>query len=173
MMGNEQEVRSDRSLLNLPQVTQHLGKVASSQVNRHLRISSPQGKKGMAAPQASPNPLWPLISLPSSLACQTHRLHLKLASDFRRPGMPLHFLWTQLEQPPQKMKFVPTPFRHMPQGSLPDCWRISSSGPDIRTLVLHMRTQGPFPSILVFQRISFCNSFSDSVITRSSRYRFS
>ena len=29
-------------------------------------------------------------------------------------------MWIQLEQPPQKMVFVPTPLRHMPHGHLPD-----------------------------------------------------
>ena len=88
-----------------------------------------------------------VISLPSiGLACPMHRLHLKLVSDFRWPGMPLHFLWIQLEQPPQKMEFVPMPLRPTPQGSLPDFWSTSSPGPDNRTLVLPMLNRSPFPS---------------------------
>ena len=117
-----------------------------------------------------------VISLPSIvLAWPVHRLHLKLASDFRRPGMPLHFLWIQLEQPPQKMEFVRMPSRPTPQGSSPDFWSISSPDPDIRTLVLPMLTRSAFPSMLVFQRISFyCSSSRESVMmTKLSAYRFS
>ena len=128
----------------------------------------------MAPPQASPDTVTSVISLPSSgLAWPVHRLHLKLASDFRQPGMPLHFLWIQLEQPPQKMEFVRMPLRPMPQGSLPEFWSTSSPDPDISTLVLPMSTQSPFPSMLVFQRISFyCNSSKESVMmTKSSAYR--
>ena len=33
-------------------------------------------------------------------------------SGFREPGILLHSLWTQLEQPPLKMEFVPRPLRH-------------------------------------------------------------
>ena len=130
----------------------------------------------MAPSQASPNTVTFVISLPSiGLAWPVHRLHLKLASDFRRPGMPLHFLWIQLEQPPQKMEFVRMPLRPMPLGSLPEFWSTSSPEPDISTLVLPMSTQSPFPSMLVFQRISFyCNSSKESVMmTKSSAYRFS
>ena len=89
--------------------------------------------------------------------------------------MPLHSLWIQLEQTPQKMELVPTPSRHTPQGSLPDFWSTSNPGPNIRILMLPMLTRNPFPSMLVFQRISFCcNSSNDSVMmARSSAYRFS
>ena len=39
--------------------------------NCQLRISSPQGNRRMAPPQASPYPLWPATGLPSiDLACQ-------------------------------------------------------------------------------------------------------
>ena len=109
------------------------------------------------------------------LACPVHSLHLKLASDFRGPGISLHLLWIQLEQPPQKVEFVLTPLRHTSQWSLTDFWSTSSPGPQIRTLCLPMLTCNPFPSMLVFQRISFCcNSSSNSVMTtRSSAYRFS
>ena len=97
-----------------------------------------------------------IIGLPPiGLAFPMHRLHLKLVSDFRGPEMPLHFLWIQLEQPPLKMDFAPTPLRQRPLGPLPDFWSTSSLGPDIRILVLPMLTQSPFPSMLVFQRISF------------------
>ena len=86
----------------------------------------------------------------------------------------MHSLWTQLEQPPQKMEYVLTPLWQAPQGSLPDFWSTSSPGPDIRTSVLPMFTRSPFPSMLVFQRSSFFyGSSSDSVMmTRSSTYRF-
>ena len=70
--------------------------------------------------------------------------------------MPLPFLWIQLEQPQQKMEFVPTPLRHTSHGSLRDFWSTSSPSPDIKTLVLPMFTRSPFHSMLVFQRISFC-----------------
>ena len=42
---------------------------------------------------------------------------MKPGLGFREREIPLHLLWTQLEQPPQKMKFVLTPLRHTAQRS--------------------------------------------------------
>ena len=42
-----------------------------------------------------------VIGLPSlGLACPVQCWHMELGSGFRGPEIPLHFLWTQLEQPP-------------------------------------------------------------------------
>ena len=50
------------------------------------------------------------------------------------------------------------------------CWSMSSPGSNIRTLVLPMLTQNPFPSKLYFQRISLsCSSSSD--LEMMSRYK--
>ena len=142
--------------------------------NLHRRISSLQGNRRMAPPEASPCPLWSLaIGLPSiDLASAVRCLYLKLGSGFRGP---LHILWTQQEQPPQNMEFVPTPFRHAAhRGSMPDSRSTSNPGSAIRTLVLHLLARSPFPYMLVTQGISFsCSSSGDSVVmTRSSVYRF-
>ena len=140
--------------------------------NCHLRISSPQGGSRMAL--LCPTHCHCDLCLPSTgLACPEHCLHLKLGSGFKEPEIPLHLLWTQLKQPPQKMEFVPTPLWHTAQGSLPDFWSTSSPIPDIRTLVLPMLIRSLFPSMLVFQRISFsCSSSCDwEMMTRSSAYR--
>ena len=139
--------------------------------NWHLRINSPQGNKDGTTSSFSLTTVTSVIGLPSSgLACQVHRLHLKLGSGFRGQEVPLHFFWIQLEQPPQKREFVLIPMRYTPQWSLLD---LCTS--DIRTLVLPMVTRSPFPSMLVFLMISFsCSSSSVSVmVSRSSACRFS
>ena len=60
-------------------------------------------------------------------------------------------------------------------GSLPDFWSTSSPSQDIRTFVLPMLNQSPFPSMLVFQGISFCcnSSCNSMMMTKSSAYKFS
>ena len=59
------------------------------------------------------------IGLPAiGLASPVHGLHLKPGSGYRLPEIPFHFLWTLQEQPAQKIEFVPTPEKHMLQGSL-------------------------------------------------------
>ena len=72
------------------------------------------------------------------------------------------------------MEFVLTPLRHA-RGVFARLLKHIEPQPSIRTLVLPMLTPSPFPTMLVFKRISFsCNSSSDSVMmTRSSAYRFS
>ena len=123
--------------------------------NRHFSISSP----GLSS---------------TGLACPVHHFRLKLRSDSRWPEIPLHLLWTQLEQPPERIEFVPMPLSHTAQGFLLDFWSTSSPRPDTRTLVLPMLTWSPFPSMLVFQRISSsCSSSSDWEMIRSSAYMFS
>ena len=174
-MENEREMRTDRSSLNLPHATQHLVMTeASSQLPAQDKHSPMWQKDGTTSSFSRPT-LTSAISLASiGLACSVQSFHLKLASGFRRPDMPLHSLWIQLEQPPHKMVFVPTRLRHTLQGSLPDFWSTSSPGPNIRTLVLPVLTRNSFPSISVFQGISFSNPSGVSVIMiRSSAYRFS
>ena len=82
-------------------------------VNHHPSISNPQCSRRMAPRQVFRFLLWPsVIGLPSSgLAIPVHRSHIKVGSGSRMSKIPLHFLWTQLEQPSQKTKFVPTPER--------------------------------------------------------------
>ena len=119
--------------------------------NRHLRTNSPWGKGRMAPAEA--------FSAHGDLCHWSAIYWIGMSPTPFTPEAERHqrardttvFLWTQLEQPPQRST--------------------SSPRPDIRTLVLPMVT---FPSILVFQRISFFCSFSnDSMMTRSLVYRFS
>ena len=94
-----------------------------------------------------------VIGLPSTgLACCLHCLHQKLASGYRGPGISLHFLRTQLEQTPQKIKFTSTPLRHTSQETLLDFRSTLRPGPDIRTLVQPMLTRSPFPSIIFIDK---------------------
>ena len=108
-------------------------------------------------------------------ASPVHRLHLKVGSGLRGPGKPLHFLWIPLEQPPQNRSFCGCPWSRWHRGLCQTSELHRAAGPDIRTVVLPMLTRIPFPSMLVFQRISFsCSSSSDSVMmTMSSAYRLS
>ena len=81
--------------------------------NCHLGINSRRGNKKMAPPQAS-SFLLPTVAsviglLSTHLVCPVHRLPLKLEYAFKGPQIPLHLLWTLLEQPPQKMGSVLTP----------------------------------------------------------------
>ena len=55
-----------------------------------------------------------------SICLSSTQLNLMLRLGFRRPEIPLHFLFTQLGQLPQKIEFVPTPLRHTAQGPLLD-----------------------------------------------------
>ena len=63
-----------------------------------------------------------LLSLVCHLLVWPFQYTVYTWSGFRGPGIPLHFLWTQLEHTPQKTEFVQMPLRHMAQGSLPDFW---------------------------------------------------
>ena len=174
MMGNEWKVGMGGSSLNLPHTTWHLVIVSSSQPPRQGKQSSSWQKDGTTSSLFQPivtSLVCHLLVWPIQFIVYTR----KLGSGFRGPEIPLHFSWTQMEQPPCNMEFVPTPLRHTAQGSLQDFWSTSSPGLDIRTLVLPMLTWSPFPSMLAFQRISLsCSSSSDSLMmSRLSACRFS
>ena len=87
--------------------------------------------------------------------------------------MPLHFAWTQYLQLRQKIEFLPTPFRHTPQGNFQDLfWVFWSYRDTITTFVFPLLTLGPFCSIPVFQLSNFLSSSSilSAISTRSSAY---
>ena len=151
----------DRSS-NLPQATQHLVILASSQ-------SPPEDKhslcnRTMALPQVSPDPLWPL-SLVCHLSIWPAQFTIYTWSWDQASGGQGH----KLKQSPQKIQFVPMPLKQTPKGSFPEFWSTSSPSPDMRTLVLPMLTRSPFPSLLIFQRIS---SSSNSVMMTNSSTGF-
>ena len=103
------EGEDGQELLNLPHATRHLAIAASSQPPPENKQSPSKQQDGTTSSFSRPI-MTSVISLPSiGLACPVHRLHLKLASDFRRPGMPLHFLWIQLDQSPQKWNLCRCP----------------------------------------------------------------
>ena len=138
--------------------------------NCNLGISSPQGSRRMAPPQASP-PLWPL-----SLVCHqvwpVQSIVYIWSWDWNSKRLRYHCISCRPNWNSQhKKEFVLMPLRHTTQGFLPDFRITSTPRQDIRTLVLPMMT---LPSISIFQRISFsCSSSSNSeMMIRSSAYRF-
>ena len=59
--------------------------------------------------------------------------------DFRKPEIPVHLLWTQLEWPPQKKRLCAKILIHIAQGILPDFWSALSSSQNITTWIqLHI-----------------------------------
>ena len=143
--------------------------------NRLPRKSSPRGNRRLAPPQASPTHCdichWSAIYWSGLFSTA---LHIKLGSGFRGPEVSLSLVDTTATTTTENGVCADA-LETDGTGPLPDFRSTPNPGPDIRTLVLPILTRSPFPSILVFQRISFsCSSSSDSVtMTRLSAYRFS
>ena len=144
----------------------------------HLRISSPRGNRKIVPPQTFPYPLWPVSLVYHLLVWPVQYTIYTWSWDQASEGQWYKCISCEPNWNNHCQKWslcVQTPLKYTAQGSLPDFWSTSNTGPDIDTLVGPMLKWSHFPSILVFQRIRCsCNSFSNSVmITRSFAYRFS